>query len=242
MVPVPAPNETAAGILSVPGAVGGLPGPAPIFSVPIEPAPKATTTNGLLTVPPSAIVSVPVPLRPRTNTLPVQVEPAPVPVTVPCEPAETPTVAWPPLITVPPLWIVSMPVPTWPTLLPMMFWVGVAVQVDPTPVTVTVPCEPAKRPTAVLPLLRVPPLWIVSMPVPAWPTLSAEAVAPAVPTTVAFGTTVSINADVAPVGTPGAVQLPGENQLDEIAPVQPTLRARADLAARHAAATTVAAK
>ena len=33
-----------------------------------------------------------------------------------------------------------------------------------------------------LPLLRVPPLWIVSMPVPVRPTLSNKAVAPAVPT------------------------------------------------------------
>jgi hypothetical protein len=134
-----------------------------------------------------------------------------------------------------------MPVPKLPMLMPRLPWVALAVQVEPAPVTVTVPCEPAEKPTKVLPLLRVPPLWIVSMPVPAWPTMSCEGVAPAVPTTVAFGATVSINAEIAPVGTPGAVQLPGVNQLEEIAPVQLLVCARADVVASNAAATTVVA-
>src|SRR5215831_3492150 len=96
MVPVPAPNDTAA-VLSVPGAADGSPGPEPMFRFPIEPGDAATiiasaadpiTPPEVLTVPPSAIVSVPVPPNMPTvrNPLLDQVEPAPVTVTVPCEP------------------------------------------------------------------------------------------------------------------------------------------------------------
>src|SRR5262249_22050607 len=243
MVPVPAPNETAA-VLSVPGAARGLPGPAPIFSVPSEPGAMAILTDPpLLTVPPSAIVSVPVPLRPTAmfRLLGVKkVEPAPVAVTVPCEPDALPKVAvWPPpLLTVPPSAIVSVPVPKPPTTVPRL------VQVEPAPVTVAVPCEPALLPTTPRPkmLLTVPPLWIVSAPVPFWPTKTTWAVAPAVPTTAAFGVTVSMNADVptGPIGTP-AVQLPGVNQSEEIAPVQKVCARVDDVAASNAAATTVVA-
>jgi hypothetical protein len=93
-VPVPLPNATFA-VLSVPGAAGGLLAAAPIFSVPTDPAFAATTIGPpLVTVPPSATVSVPVPKLPMlTPELLLQVEPAPVTVTVPCEPAPLPMLA-----------------------------------------------------------------------------------------------------------------------------------------------------
>ena len=67
--------------------------------------------------------------------------------------------------------------------------------------------------------VNVPPFWIVSMPATFWPTVRFWAVAPAAPTTVAFGVTVLIIASLAAVGTP-ALQLPGVNQLEELVPVQ----------------------
>ena len=70
-----------------------------MFSVPVEPANVPTlilrfglTVPFTLTVPPSAIVSVPVPTLPMVVPPVVQVEPAPVTVTVPCEPASLPTI------------------------------------------------------------------------------------------------------------------------------------------------------
>ena len=62
-VPVPAPNATLCAV-SVPGAAAGLLAPAPMFNVPIDAAPMATLKGPPgVTVPPSAIVSVPVPKR-----------------------------------------------------------------------------------------------------------------------------------------------------------------------------------
>jgi hypothetical protein len=53
-----------------------------------------------------------------------------------------------------------------------MFNPELLLQVEPAPVTVTVPCEPALSPMKAVPLLTVPPAAIVSTPVPVnWPTL-----------------------------------------------------------------------
>ena len=109
------------GAVSVPGAAAGLPAPAPMLSVPVEPAFVAIVTVGAMTLPPSAIVSVPVPELPILNpAMSLQREPAPVTVTVPCEPT-----AWPMLVTrgvismtLPPFAIVRVPVPKLPILSP----------------------------------------------------------------------------------------------------------------------------
>ena len=157
-----------------------------------------------MTVPPFAIVSVPVPKPPILSPPPgplFQLEPGPVTVTVPVEPTDSPTEPPPPLFTVPPFWMVSVPVPMPPTTTFPMF-----VHVEPAPVTVTVPCEPGKLPTAPKASVTVPPLWIVSMPVPFWPTARFSAVPAGVATTVGFGDTVSMLAFVPAVGTP-ALQL-----------------------------------
>ena len=126
-----------------------------------------------MTTPPSAIVSVPVPRLPMfTPELLLQVEPAPVTVTVPCEPAPLPMLAVKAvlLMTVPPFAIVSVPVPKLPILSPPP---GLLFQMEPGPVTVTVPVEPAANPTEPPPLLfTVPPFWMVSVPVPKPPTTS----------------------------------------------------------------------
>ena len=90
-------------------------------------------------MPPSAIVSVPVPKLPTfTPELLLQVEPAPVTVAVPCEPTALPMLAMTGvvLMTVPPFAIVSEPVPRLPILSPPA---GPLFQVEPGPVTVTVP-------------------------------------------------------------------------------------------------------
>ena len=170
-----------------------------------------------MTIPPFAIVSVPVPKLPILSPPPgllFQVEPGPVTVTVPVEPTANPTEPPPPLFTVPPFWMVSVPVPWPPTTTVPMF-----VHVEPAPDTVTVPCEPGKLPTNPPTSVNVPPFWIVSIPVPFWPTDRFRAVAPGIATTVEFGVTVSMFALVATVGTP-AFQLPAVNQSEETAPVQ----------------------
>ena len=95
------------------------------------------------------------------------------------------------------------------------------VQAEPAPSTVMVPAEPALSPMMPKILLTVPPFWIVSAPVPETPTLRSVDRAPAAPTTVALGVTVSILALVALVGTPPD-QLPALNQSLEAAPVQST--------------------
>ena len=98
-------------------------------------------------MPPSAIVSVPVPKLPIfTPELLLQREPAPVTVTVPCEPARVPMLVTMGVIsmTLPPFAIMSVPVPKLPMLSPPL---GPLIQVEPGPVTVTVPIEPADNPT-----------------------------------------------------------------------------------------------
>ena len=97
-------------------------------------------------MPPSAIVSVPVPKLPMlTPELLLQVEPAPVTVTVPSEPAPLPMLAAKAvlLMTVPPFAIVSVPVPKLPILSPGP--PGLLFQTEPGPVTVTAPFEPAAK-------------------------------------------------------------------------------------------------
>ena len=71
----------------------------------------------------------------------VQLEPAPVTVTVPCEPTNLPILVSSPariLMNRPPFAIVSVPMPELPTLSP----VGPLIQLEPGPVTVTVPTRP----------------------------------------------------------------------------------------------------
>jgi len=82
--------------------------------------------------------------------------------------------------------------------------------VEPAPVTVIVPCEPLWEPTwlLMLPLLTVPPLWIVSVPVPNWPTIRDWAVASGVATTapIPLGAVVSMMAFVPLFGGPRGFQ------------------------------------
>ena len=166
IVPVPAPNAML-GAVSVPGAAAGAPAPAPMLSVPIAPGFVAILT-GPVTTPPSAIVSVPVPnyqcsTRKCWSNWSPRRPPSPYPASLQhCR-------CWRPklvlLKTVPPFVIVSEPVPKLPILSPPL---TPLIQLEPGPVTVTVPVEPAANPTEPPPLLTVPPSWIVSMPVP-WP-------------------------------------------------------------------------
>ena len=99
----------------------------------------------------------------------LQMEPTPATLTVPCEPAPLPMLAAKGvvLMTIPPFVIVSVPVPKLPILSPPL---GPLFQVEPGPVTVTVPVEPADNPTEPPPLFTVPPFWMVSVPVPRPPT------------------------------------------------------------------------
>ena len=73
----------------------------------------ATLEVKLMTLPPLAIVSVPVPklpiLSPPLGPI-IQLEAWPVTVTVPFEPADNPTEP-PVLLTSPPSWIASVPLP-----------------------------------------------------------------------------------------------------------------------------------
>ena len=75
-------------------------------------------------------------------------------------------------MTFPPFAIVSVPVPKLPILSPPL---GPLIQLEPGPVTVTVPVEPADCPTEPPPLFTVPPSWIVRVPVPRPPTTTLPA-------------------------------------------------------------------
>jgi hypothetical protein len=142
-----------------------------MLRVPIEPAFAAITTVGAVTVPPSAIESVPMPELPIfTPELLLQVEPGPVTLTVPCEPARSPMLAAKAvsLMTAPPFAIVSVPIPKLPILSPPP---GLLFQMEPGPITVAVPIEPGDSPIEPPPpLLTIPPSWMVSAPVPKAPT------------------------------------------------------------------------
>ena len=108
-----------------------------------------------MTIPPFAIVSVPVPKLPMLSPPPgllFQLEPGPVTVTVPVEPTDNPMEPPPALlITVPPFRMVSVPVPIPPTTTSALF------HVEPAPDTVIVPCEPDKLPTFPATSVNVPP-------------------------------------------------------------------------------------
>ena len=102
--------------------------------------------------------------------------------------------------------------PTW--MPPLTF-----VHCEPGPVTVTSPLPSWPR-TPPVKVKSVPPFWMVRLPTPIWPTTRVCATAPGVSTTVAFGNVTLMFAFVPPsTGTP-AVQLPGLNQSEDIAPVQ----------------------
>src|SRR5262249_19048811 len=94
-------------------------------------------------------------------------------------------------------------------------------QEEPTPVTVTVPFEPAWLPMTPPWFWNVPPPWMVTVPVARSPTVRMCACAPAAPITVALGVTVSTVAfEVMAFVGPPAVQLPALNQSVEVVPVQ----------------------
>ena len=119
--------------------------PAPVtVTVPCEPEPVADVGGGGGDIDdPPAVRD-----RERARAETTDIEPAawsvdpagarPVTVTVPFEPADNPTEPPPLLLTAPPSWIVSVPVP-WPpiTMFPAFD------QLEPAPVTVTVPRPPA---------------------------------------------------------------------------------------------------
>ena len=92
-------------------------------------------------------------------------------------------------------------------------------QLEPAPVTVTVPSPPGKLPTVPKELANVPPVWIVSIPVPFEPTERFRAAAPGLATAVEFGVTASMFPSVVCLGKP-ASQLPDKNQSEENRPVQ----------------------
>ncbi len=112
---------------------------APVtFTVPVAPLTVPRVAAPLVTSPPSAMVSVPVPEAP-TYKVPLrsQDESVPVTVIVPLEPLFAPMVPCVPPLIVPPLSTVSVPLPHRPTMR------SAASQVEPAPVTVTVPRLPA---------------------------------------------------------------------------------------------------
>ena len=195
--------------------------PAPVtVTAPFEPIPlpilAVLAAVILMTLPPFAIVSVPVPklpiLRPPLGPL-LQLEPGPVTVTVPIEPADNPTEA-PLLVTVPPSWIVRVPMPWPPTTRVELFC-----HLEPASVTVTVPCPPGRLPTVPMEkLVNVPPVWIVSIPVPLGPTDRSRACAPGSAITVEFGVTVLMFPSIVCLGKP-PIQLPLKNQLEVNCPV-----------------------
>jgi hypothetical protein len=136
----------------------------------MDPAWFPTVAIVLVTVPPSAIVSTPVLLAMLPIVIwdapaaGVKLEPAPVTIIVPCDPLPAPRLTVE-LIAVPPFSITT--VPTVPAELPTAI-VPPLFQVEPWPFTITVPDPPAppNPPTVdVLLLVKIPPPWIVSMPV-----------------------------------------------------------------------------
>jgi len=144
--------------------------PAPVTAtVPLEPLTLPIKPLVSVTVPPFWTVSVPVPASATTRTpLFAQVEPGSVTVTVPLEtlkPAIKPVTS----DTLPPFWTVSVPVPKSPT---KSSW-PLFVQVEPGPVTVTVPLEPLRAAIKPLRSVTVPPFWTVSAPVVLLPTIKS---------------------------------------------------------------------
>ena len=93
-------------------------------------------------------------------------------------------------------------------------------QLEPGPVTVTVPTPPGRLPIVPKESANVPPLWIVSIPVRITPTLRFRAKAPGSLITVAFRATVSMFASSVCLGKRAGLQLPLKNQLEVNVPVQ----------------------
>ena len=87
-------------------------------------------------------------------------------------------------------------------------------QLEPAPVTVTVPRPPARLPMAPKLSAKAPPPWIVSIPVPPWPTVRFRANASGVVISVELGVTVSMFASIVCLGKP-PIQLPLRNQSEE---------------------------
>src|ERR1700722_49525 len=107
-----------------------------------------------------------------------------------------------------------MPVPRPPTTtLPAVD------QLEPAPVTVTVPTPPGRLPTVPKESANVPPFWIVSVPVPFAPTVRFRASAPGRLITVGFGVTVLMMASSVCLGKVES-QLPLKNQSGVNRPVQ----------------------
>src|SRR5215471_5354079 len=142
------------------------------------------------------------------------------------------------------LLMVSVPWPDWPTVM-----APVVVKLAPAPDTVMLPIPVGPDPIATLVALRVPPFWIVSMPVAVFPTTRTWAVAPAVPTTAsgcAAGGELMVVTNVLLVGIwlGGMVdQLPAVNQSVDCVPCQSAIMAFCarvgDVAASNAAARAV---
>src|SRR5262245_6421286 len=118
----------------------------------------------LVTTPQSEMVNMPMPWLPTMSQMVSQREAKPVTVTVPipgpCGPVRLPIVLIP-LLTLPPFSMVSVPLPNAPTTKALL-----VDQRETGPVTVTVPCDPADKPTTPTVLPSSPPSWIVSWPVP----------------------------------------------------------------------------
>ena len=118
----------------------------------------------LTTIPPFAIVSVPVPKLPMLSPPLESVDPTGARAGHRHRTRRAggqSDGAAPAMSIVPPSWMVSVPVPNPPTTMPPAFD-----QLAPAPVTVTVPTPPGRSPTVPNELAKVPPFWIVSVPVP----------------------------------------------------------------------------
>ena len=98
-------------------------------------------------------------------------------------------------------------------------------QLEPAPVTVTVPRPPARLPMAPKLSANAPPPWIVSTPVPPRPTTRFRANASGVVISVELGVTVSMFASIVCLGKP-PIQFPLRNQFEENCPVQSEVCAR----------------
>ena len=134
-----APNASLCAVI-VPGAAAGLPAPAPMLSVPIAPAFVAITTGPQLD-------NAAVRNRERARAQVANVQPEVLPQVEPgaghrhrslraCTIADVGGRRGEILMTVPPFAIMSVPVPKLPILSPPL---GPFVQLEPGPVTVTVP-------------------------------------------------------------------------------------------------------
>jgi hypothetical protein len=252
-VPVPPPANVPPTVM--------VPVPFPAFqvelgsvtiTVPRDPACDAIRPTGLLNVPPADIVSIPVPVWPMLPppTL-VKVEFWPVTVTMPDAVGLFPSVMVRALALAPPA-IVNTPVLL--GALPMKS-VFDKFQLEPWPVTITVPIDPAAELRALPPItpwepFSVPPFSIVTAPVPkvvpwAWPTVSCPFIVailalgpPGLTPIVAGGVATLMSA--APVGTTPVLQLLLSNQLLLVGDVGDHCARADDVAASNAAATAIA--